>query len=177
MENRPASDETEITILEYLKSLLARGAGQGQGSVGAAAAEETRSLHQKRCSSGEGRGKFSWFSTGAALLALIAQLFAVNRMALFSLLFLPQRLPVCCWVCGQRSGSFRSTQVRQNPGSFSLAKHKQLFPGLALGAAAFFLFRLAALQCLLPHSAGRSNCCLACVLEQSRQGQNSARPL
>ncbi|HNW95160.1 MAG TPA: glycosyltransferase family 39 protein [Anaerolineaceae bacterium] len=142
MENRPASDETEITILEYLKSLLARGAGQGQGSVGAAAAEEDQEPSTKSAAAAvRDAVNFPWFSTGAALLALIAQLFAVNRMALFSLLFFAAA--AACLLLGLRAKEWKLplNSGSPEPWQFFTGKTWLLFPGLALGAAAFFLFR------------------------------------
>lgn len=141
MENRSGSDETEITILEYLKSLLKQGRQPVQGdssqeSVGI----DLELLHNTSQEDSVPPQRFPWFSAGAAALALFAQLFASSRMALFSLLFYAAA-GVCVFLAlsGQEWVLPSQTETH-GKWQFFTGRTWLLIPGLVLASAAFLLF-------------------------------------
>lgn len=140
MENRPSSDEKEITILEYLKTLLTQKnqLSQADSETTSSANPAFELLPNEQIDSLAKR--FPWFTVGAAALGLAAQVFANGRMALFSLVFylvaggslyfgfrghewvLPLRL--------KTEGNWR----------FFTGRTWLIIPGLVFAASAFLLF-------------------------------------
>lgn len=141
MENRSGSDETEITILEYLKSLLKQGRQPVQGdsrqeSVGI----DLELLHNTSQEDSVPPQRFPWFSAGAAALALFAQLFASSRMALFSLLFYAAA-GVCVFLAlSGHEWALPSQTETHGKWQFFTGRTWLLIPGLVLASAAFLLF-------------------------------------
>jgi len=141
MENTPAPDEREITILEYLKSLLAHGT---RAETGASALQAAGSLEETPAGALESmtraEKRFPWFSAAAVLLALTAQLLAGSRIAFFSLVF--YGAAAYCLFQASRRQEWRlplRAQTKENWQYFS-GKTWLLFPGLGLATGAFLLF-------------------------------------
>ncbi len=141
MENRSGSDETEITILEYLKSLLKQGRQPVQGdssqeSVGI----DLELLHNTSQEDSVPPHRFPWFSAGAAALALFAQLFASSRMALFSLLFYAAAGVCVFFALSGQEWALPSQTETHGKWQFFTGRTWLLIPGLVLASAAFLLF-------------------------------------
>jgi len=141
MENTPAPDEREITILEYLKSLLAHGT---RAETGASALQAAGSLEETSVGAPESMTRteksFPWFSAAAVLLALTAQLLAGSRIVFFGLVF--YGAAAYCLFQASRRQEWRlplRAQTKENWQYFS-GKTWLLFPGLGLATGAFLLF-------------------------------------
>jgi len=141
MENLPGPDEKELTILEYLKSLLNRGTQQAAGDSSVTASLTETSTQFPPAEDGSTAGKrFPWFTAAAAALALTAQLFVNSRVALFGLafylaagvcLFLGQR--DLEWTLPLRAGANEAWQ-------FFTGRTWLLIPGVLFAVSAFLFF-------------------------------------
>ncbi len=141
MENRPVSDETDITILEYLKSLLTPGKQHAQSDSRWTPTDT--GLEQQQDEPAEelsGRGRFPWFCGGTAVLALFAQICASNRMAFFSLV-LYAGAGFCLFLAWRRQEwSLPLQNELHGKWQFFTGRTWLLIPGLVLASAAFLLF-------------------------------------